>query len=67
MKQEKTFDCVQMKTEIQDRLLREVAEFGEQEAIRRRRERLRADPILGGFLVRKTAGEPSESEHTPAA
>ena len=32
MKQVKEFDCVQMKTEIQERLLREVAELGEDRA-----------------------------------
>ena len=47
MKQDKKFDCVQMKTEIQERLLREIAELGEEEAARVRRERLIHDPILG--------------------
>ena len=32
MKPEKPFDCVAMKTEIQERLLREVNEFGQDEA-----------------------------------
>jgi hypothetical protein len=47
--------CVQMKIEIQERLLREIAELGEEEAARRRRDRLARDPILGAFLERKTA------------
>ena len=50
MKPEKKFDCVEMKAEIQERLLREVAELGEEKAQRRRAERLARDPILGGFL-----------------
>ena len=55
MKPDKTFDCVEMKTEIQERLLREVAEFGEEEAQRRRTERLSRDPVLGSFLRTKMA------------
>lgn len=55
MKAKKTFDCVEMKTEIQERLMREVAELGEGEARRRRDERLARDPILGGFLRAKKA------------
>ena len=66
MKLEKECDCVQMKTEMQERLLREVAEFGEDEAQRRRAERLARDPILGAFLRKMMAGKGS-SEQTPAA
>jgi hypothetical protein len=55
MKLEKEFDCVRMKAEIQERLLREVAEMGEEEAQRRRAERLSRDPILGSFLRTKMA------------
>ena len=32
MKPQKEFDCVEMKAEIQERLLREIAEFGDEEA-----------------------------------
>ena len=67
MKAEKTFDCVEMKTEIQERLLREVAELGEEEASKRRAERLSRDPILGGFLRTKKAIQQEATEHTPAA
>ena len=66
MKQEKLFDCVQMKTEIQERLLREIAELGEEEASRRRHERLANDPILGAFLDRQTASSGPNTERTPA-
>lgn len=62
MDQEKRFDCVEMKTEIQETLLREAADLGEEEARKRRAERLQRDPILGGFLRKKMAGE-----QTPAA
>ena len=67
MKPEKEFDCVEMKTEIQERLLREVAELGEEEAQRRRAERLSLDPILGSFLRTKMADGKESVEHTPAA
>ena len=67
MKPEKDFDCVEMKAEIQARLLREVAELGEEEAHRRRAERLSRDPILGSVLRVKTAIGQESIEHTPAA
>jgi hypothetical protein len=41
-----------MKADIQERLLREIAELGEEEAERRRHERLARDPALRGFLDR---------------
>jgi len=67
LKQDKKFDCVQMKTEIQERLLREIADLGEEEAARRRHERLVHDPILRAFLDRKTASSGPHTEQTPAA
>ena len=67
MKPEKEFDCVEMKTEIQERLLREVAELGEEEAQKRRAERLSHDPILGSFLRTKMANRKEPVEHSPAA
>lgn len=67
MKPQKEFDCVEMKAEIQERLLREVAEFGEAEAQRRRSERLACDPILGGFLRRKMANGKGSTEPTLGA
>jgi hypothetical protein len=47
---DKEFDCIEMKARIQERLLGEIAELGEEEARRRRAERLSRDPILGAFL-----------------
>jgi hypothetical protein len=67
MKPEKEFDCVEMKVEIQEQLFREVAEFGEEEAQRRRAERLLQDPILGSFLRTKGVNVKGPAEHTPAA
>jgi hypothetical protein len=67
LKPDKKFDCVQMKAEIQERLLREIAELGEEEAARRRRDRLVRDPILGAFLERQTASSGPRTERTPVA
>jgi len=67
MKPYKEFDCVEMKAEIQERLLREVAELGEEEARRRRAERLSRDPILGGFLRTMMANGKGSTERAPAA
>jgi hypothetical protein len=62
MKPEKEFDCVEMKAEIQARLLREIAELGEEEAQRRRAERLSRDPILGSFLrTKSTTGKGTQA------
>ena len=44
------FDCVEMKRKIQQDLLREEQELGREEARRRRKQRVRNDPILGPFL-----------------
>jgi hypothetical protein len=67
MKAAKEFDCVEMKAEIQEQLLREVAELGEEEAQRRRAERLSRDPILGSFLRTKLTNGKGSAERTPAA
>jgi hypothetical protein len=56
-----------MKAEIQERLLREVAELGDEEAQRRRAERLSRDPILGSFLRAKMGSGKGSAEQTPAA
>jgi hypothetical protein len=56
-----------MKIEIQERLLREIAELGEEEAARRRFDRLARDPILGAFLGRKPASSGPHTERTPPA
>ena len=58
----KEFDCIEMKAEIQERLLRGAAELGEEEAQRRRAERLVRDPILSRFLRMKLADVPGSAE-----
>ena len=57
MKPIKVFDCVQMKWDIQQKLLEEERQVGPEEARRRRVERVRSDPILGRFLQRMEAQE----------
>ena len=57
MKPIQDFDCVQMKWDIQQKLLEEERQLGPEEARRRRAERVRNDPILGSFLRRMEAQE----------
>jgi hypothetical protein len=46
----KDFDCVEMKRQIQEELLREAQVLGEEEANRRQWQRVLDDPILGPFV-----------------
>jgi hypothetical protein len=57
MKPTKGFDCVQMKRDIQQKLLEEERLLGPEEAHRRQGERVLNDPILGTFLKRLRAQE----------
>ncbi len=50
MKNPKEFDCVQMKREIQQRLLEEYSEMAPEEARRNQQQRIAFDPLLGSFL-----------------
>ena len=50
MKTPKTFDCVQMKWDIQQQLANEFADITEKEAYAIQMERVRQNPILGQFL-----------------
>jgi len=50
VRKKKTFDCVQMKWEIQERHRREVEALGKEEAEKRRWQRVLDDPILGPFV-----------------
>jgi hypothetical protein len=52
MKPIRDFDCVQMKWDIQQKLLEEERLLGPEEAHRQRAERMRNDPIIGSFLKR---------------
>ena len=56
MKPEKDFDCVQMKWEIQQRLLDEFRGMNPAEARRIQKQRVSDDPLLGPFLRRVAAG-----------
>jgi hypothetical protein len=47
--------------------MREVAELGEEEAHRRRAERLSRDPILGGFLRTMMTNGKGSTGRAPAA
>lgn len=55
MKIEKTFDCVEMKREIQEKILREFEGVPAEEARRRQREQIETDPILAQFLEKVSA------------
>ena len=57
MKPIKGFDCVQMKWDIQQKLLEEERLLGPEEAHRRQDERVRNNPILGPLLKRIRAQE----------
>jgi hypothetical protein len=57
MKPIKDFDCVQMKWDIQQKLLEEERLLGREEAHRRQDERVRTNPILGPLLRRLEAQE----------
>lgn len=58
MKIEKTFDCVEMKREIQEKFLREFEGVPAEEARRRQREQIETDPILARFLEKVNAAQP---------
>ena len=49
-----------MKSDIQQQLLGEIEEFGEEEARTRQRERVMNQPDLGPFLRAKTARDTIE-------
>jgi hypothetical protein len=60
----KGFDCVQMKWDIQQRLLEEETRLGRVEARRLQDERVRSNPILGPFLQRLEARERKQVSET---
>lgn len=49
-KGKKSFDCVEMKWEIQQRILAEKRNLDPAEARRLQREEIEQDPVLGPFL-----------------
>jgi hypothetical protein len=54
MKEQKTFDCVEMKAKIQEQLRQEAIGMSEEEARKAQWERALSDPIIGP-LLRKLA------------
>jgi hypothetical protein len=66
MKVEKKFDCVEMKAEIQERLLREVAELGNRKPKSDGASGCRAIRSWGSFLRTKMA-DGKGPERTPIA
>ncbi len=46
----KTFDCVQMKWDIQQQIAKEFADISDKEMYGIQMERVRQNPILGQFL-----------------
>ena len=55
MKKNKSFDCVEMKWEIQRKIREQYAGIPEEEARRMQREEVLADPILGPILKKLLA------------
>jgi len=55
MTKKKEFDCVQMKHDIQQKLMKENAGLSAKERNRRLEQALAADPILGPFIKRLNA------------
>lgn len=50
MKNPKEFDCVQMKREIQQRLLEEYSELSHEQIRLNQQRQIASDPVLGPFL-----------------
>ena len=59
MKNRKEFDCVQMKWDIQKRLLDEFQAMTTEEMRRAQHERIAADPLLGPFLQKVAVPPPT--------
>ena len=53
----KKFDCVQMKREIQEKLLAETSGLSAKERNRRLEKALAANPILGPFIKKVSAAD----------
>ncbi len=62
----KTFDCVEMKDEIQRRVLQDMAGLTREQERRRTEERILSDPILGPLWQRKQKERPTASPGAPA-
>jgi hypothetical protein len=59
-KKVKKFDCVKMKHEIQQKILKEMEELSPEEFREKSRQRILADPILGPIWRKiEQAGDPA--------
>ncbi len=47
MKKKKEFDCVQMKEEVQAKLLKEYEGLSDEEVSNRRQEKIESHPVIG--------------------
>ena len=63
----KPFDCVEMKRQIQERLLKEDAALSASQRRARARERIEADPILGPVWRRARRILPAAVKTEPRA
>src|SRR5271169_2175463 len=64
VKQETTFDSVQMKWEIQEKHRAEADKLGKEEAERRRWQRVLNDPVLGAFVRARAVRTSRRKEET---
>ncbi len=60
MVKKKEFDCVRMKHEIQEQILREFAGMSPDQQRRRTREMIESEPVLGKWWKRATVGIPDK-------
>jgi hypothetical protein len=58
----KKFDCVQMKHEIQKKIMKEMEGLSQEEIDRRTEESIMADPILGPFLRKHRRNNPAKGK-----
>ena len=59
MKQAKKFDCVQMKRDIQQRLLAEYSEMSPEQTRLAQQQRIASDTLLGPFLRKVSDSSPT--------
>ena len=59
MKNPKKFDCVQMKSDIQQRLLAEYSEMSPEQTRLSQQQRIASDLLLGPFLRKVSESSPA--------
>ena len=62
MKKKKNFDCVQMKWDIQRRIMEEFVDVPPDEARHIQREQIENDPLIGPFLRKLQSRESGSSK-----